>query len=437
MSLKKTILLGLNELNLDFIRFYINEGKLPNFKRLLDNHGYVETTSEEEYELLEPWIQWVTVHTGLSYHEHKVFRLGDITGRNDLKQIWEIAEQEGLSVGAVSPFNAANRLQQPAFFVPDPWTNTKPTGHPYLIKLSKAVSQAVNDNADKKLTLTSILSILNAIRKVIPIKRYKNYLKALKNIKKVGSRALVLDNLLADVFLFEWKKSRPDFASLFLNTGAHFQHHYMFNSGAYNGNQKNPEWYCPSDQDPLLNILIEYDQIIEEILKFENTRLLIATGLHQNPHEHLTYYWRLKNHTEFLDALGLNFHTEVLPRMSRDFLINFKDESDASRGEELLNSCKPSHDNQKIFNVDNRGNSLFVELIYSNDIPKDFTVISGNRIINNFQEYVAFVAIKNGEHNGIGYYINTEWSEKRGKIELKSIFHDLQSLLLNSKPLTQ
>ena len=82
------ILLALNELNIDFIESYIEVGELPNFKKLL-SAGTIKTSSEHQYELLEPWIQWVTVHTGLSYADHKVYRLGDIVNRKDLKQIFE------------------------------------------------------------------------------------------------------------------------------------------------------------------------------------------------------------------------------------------------------------------------------------------------------------------------------------------------------------
>ena len=48
------------------------------------------------------------------------------------------------------------------------------------------------------------------------------------------------------------EKNKPDFSNLFLNSGAHIQHHYLFNSKAYLGNIKNPEWYCPKDYDPLI-----------------------------------------------------------------------------------------------------------------------------------------------------------------------------------------
>ena len=68
----KTILLGLNELNFDYIKFYINQGLLPNFKKILDIQPPIETVSESDYKLLEPWVQWVTIHTGKTFDEHKI-----------------------------------------------------------------------------------------------------------------------------------------------------------------------------------------------------------------------------------------------------------------------------------------------------------------------------------------------------------------------------
>ena len=82
--------------------------------------------------------------------------------------------------------------------------------------------------------------------------RWSHYLKTVFKVKKPGAKALILDSLLADVHLTLWKKHKPDFSNLFLNSGAHIQHHYLFNSKAYQGNIKNPEWYCPKDYDPLI-----------------------------------------------------------------------------------------------------------------------------------------------------------------------------------------
>lgn len=405
--MKKTILLGLNELNFEYIKFYIDKGHLKNFQQVFKDHGYSETVSETKYELLEPWIQWVTVMTGKTFDEHQVFRLGDITEREDLKQVFEKIEDNGYSIGAVSPFNTANRLKKSEFFAPDPWTQTPASGNKTFVNLSNAVSQAVNDNAHGKLTKKSIKALIKGLAKYTSISDYTFYAKNILKLKsQTGVKALILDKLLADAFMLEWKKTKPDFSNLFLNTGAHFQHHYMFNSAAYVGDLKNPQWYCPKEQDPLLEILRLYDQILGSLMKLP-VRLVIATGLHQKPHKHLTYYWRIKEHKAFLDIIGINNYKEVIPRMSRDFLIDFNSKDDAYVAEEILASFKSNINEAEIFTIDNRGESLFVELTYPGEIGENFS-IHGNKRIDDFKKYIAFVAIKNGEHDGIGYVVDTE-----------------------------
>ncbi|MDC0296323.1 hypothetical protein OAK95_01595, partial [Akkermansiaceae bacterium] len=316
-----TILLGLNELNFDFIKFYIKKGLLPNFKRIFNIQPPIETTSEKEYKLLEPWVQWVTIHSGKSFKAHNIFRLGDIVNYPKVKQIFEELEDEGLSVGAVSPFNAENRLNNPAYFIPDPWTNTEPSGNWIVKALYLAVHQAVNDNAKTKLNIKSMISLGLGLLLYVPTSRWFHYVKTVLKAKNPGAKAVFLDSLLADIHLTLWKKYKPDFSNLFLNSGAHIQHHYLFNSKAYQGDLKNPDWYCPDGFDPLIQILTEYDYQIGEILKLEDVKLIIATGLHQQPHERLTFYWRLKEHVKFGEMIGIEKFLEILPRMSRDFLV--------------------------------------------------------------------------------------------------------------------
>ena len=62
--------------------------------------------------------------------------------------------------------------------------------------------------------------------------------------------------------------------------------------------------------------------------------------------------------------------------MSRDFLINFENKSDAKSAEKILLSYVDLDNMDKVFNVDNRGNSLFVEVIYSNNIDDDTAFFS-------------------------------------------------------------
>ena len=429
----KTILLGLNELNFDYIKFYINLGLLPNFKKIFNTQPPIETTSENEYRLLEPWVQWVTIHSGKSYKEHNIFRLGDIVNYPELSQIFEELEAEGLSVGAVSPFNAENRLNNPAFFVPDPWTKTEPFGNWIVKALYQAVHQSVNDNAKDKLNLKSLISLGLGLLLYVPVLRWIHYLKTILKVKKPGAKAIILDSLLADVHLTLWKKHKPDFSNLFLNSGAHIQHHYLFNSKAYVGNIKNPEWYCPKDYDPLIHILSEYDKQIGKLLKQKDLKIIIATGLHQQPYEHLTFYWRLKEHVKFAEMIGIKNFSEILPRMSRDFLVKFNKEAEALNAEYLLNSFYASKDDIKIFEVDNRGTSLFVELVYPKDIEDNDSIYSkeSNLKLEKFKTYIVFVAIKNGEHNGIGYVTSNFDLKQEEKIELTSLKSIIKKVALS------
>lgn len=422
----KTIFLGLNELNFNYIKEYANQGFLPNFKKLFEKYDIVETLSEKKYEELEPWIQWVTISTGMEYAEHQVFRLGDIKKRNDLLQIYEKVENKGYSVAAISPFNADNRLKNPCFFVSDPWTNTEQSGTTLLKALGEAVSQAVNDNASGKLSFKSVMALMLGLIKYPRFSSYPEYFKRIIEIKKKGTKAIILDKLLGDVFISEWKRTNPDFSHLFLNTGAHIQHHYMFNSRAYKGSLKNPDWYCPQTEDPLKEVLIEYDKIVGRLLKLP-VRLILATGLHQVPHSHLTYYWRLKNHVNFLKKINITFQKNVEPRMSRDFLIDFHSTADALRAEVMLNSYKSSLDDEVIFQVDNRGDSLFVELVYSNEITKNFSIV-GDETISNFENEIAFVAIKNGEHNTLGYFLDTGSKPVEKRIPLKQVHFEIMNI---------
>ncbi len=415
------ILLALNELNIDYIKGYISEGKLTNFKRLLQN-GTVSTISEEKYELLEPWIQWTTVQTGKSYDEHQIFRLGDIIYRPDLRQIFEDLENNGLSIGAISPFNAVNRLKSSKFFIPDPWTQTKTSGSYIIKRLSKTISSLVNDNASGKLGTLNILWLLVGFIRYIRVKRWSKFISFFLQRKKPGIKAAILDMILLEVFVTLQKKHKPDYSHLFFNGGAHVQHHYMFNSTQYKGALKNPEWYCPANWDPIYMMLETYDSIIGDLLE-SGERIIGVTGLHQVPHVEQTYYWRPLNHKAFLTEAGVKGEFTVIPRMSRDFLIYSSSKDHAIQIESHLNKFTDSIRNKPVFNVDNRGESLFVEVIYDDDIHEGMCFNGPESIsLMYLRSKLAFVAIKNGKHNGLGYVFSNMSLDIPKEIKLKEIY---------------
>ena len=425
----RLVLLELNEINFDAVRHYLSKGiELPGFKKMFDE-GLYTTTSESIYENLEPWIQWPSAHTGLSYEQHKVFRLGDFVNA-DHEQIFEKIESKGFSVGAISPMNASNNLKRPAYFIPDPWTETKSDGSFLSKNISSAISQAVNDNSQSKLTLSTIFSLILAFFIYVRPSRYIDlFIYALSSLGRSWRKALFLDKFLHEIHLTKLKRSKPDFSTLFLNAGAHIQHHYFYNSDFVEDESlKNPNWYIDENEDPFLEMLKVYDLILNDLHSIKNLDLIVATGLSQSPYNEVKFYYRLKNHKKFLSDIGISF-SNVVPRMTRDFLIKFDSPDDLVEAEEILS--KIYIDEIKMFSeIDNRGNDLFVVLTYPKEITSQTKMhVDGKQY--DLLELVSFVAIKNGEHNPKGYLYLTK-GIKKGVIKNNDHVSNIYNLIYES-----
>jgi hypothetical protein len=400
---RKLLLFEINEVNFEVARLYVDELGLKGFKALLAG-PQIRTSSESAYEQLEPWIQWVSAHSGQTAAEHGVFRLGDIVG-TAIPQMFEQLEEKGVLVGCVSAMNAENRLKKPAYFVPDPWTSTPTDGSFWSKSLGAAVSQAVNDNAKGRISLQSVAALALGLVRFARPSNYATYASlAFRSRGAPWRRALFLDLFLHD---FHWsllKSRKPRFSTLFLNAGAHIQHHYLFNSKAVaNTGQRNPEWYADKHVDPFAEMLTVYDRIIGDYLSLQPSfDVVIATGLTQQPYERLKYYYRLTDHTGFLKKVGIAFDN-VLPRMTRDFLVVFKSAADASAAVARLVTFRGAKDGAPIFgDIENRGASVFLSLVYPSEIDVDFVAeYDGGQMP--LAPWVTFVAIKNGMHNPNGF----------------------------------
>ena len=398
------ILVELNEINFDLVRHYAESGaKLPVLKQLMVQ-GELTSLSEEVYEHLEPWIQWPSVHTGKTYDEHQVFRLGD-AGSYQGAQLFEEIENRGYSVGNLSAMNAVNRLKNPAFFIPDPWTDTPADSSFVSRALAQAVSQTVNDNAGGKITARSAFNLALASIALISPSRYFWFVKKLLwALRKPWRKAIFLDLLLAEYFAGLVKRRQPEFSTLFLNAGAHIQHHYMLSSSVLTDTSfRNPDWYVEPGADPVLEVYQQYDEILGNLTDIPHARHIIATGLSQKPYEKPVFYYRLADHASFLNFLDIDY-VSVEPRMTRDFLIRFGDDAARDRAVEKLTAL--TIDGVALFGqLDKRPNEVFVTMDYPREISSD-TVLDANEFLDKsfkLEEYVNFVAIKNGEHQGKGF----------------------------------
>lgn len=420
---RRLVSLELNELSFDLVREYCARGKLPVFARLLREHTLFETVAEAAHPLLEPWIQWPTVYSGKSYAEHHLFRLGDAVDSRH-PQVWEILEAEGVSVGAVSPINARNGCRQADFFIPDPWTVTAVSGEEPLVRLHAIVRDAVNANAhDRRGALALGRSLLPFLVKYASPRSASEYARILGcAARHKWARAVFLDRFLADLFLNLRARKCTQFASLFLNAGAHIQHHYFYDAAVYDGEGRNPDWYSglrPRGIDPLLFVYEAYDRILADMLALPDTRLLVTTGLSQRPNPDCIYQYRFKDHCSSLAKLGIA-GGHVVPRMSRDFLIEFESEVEARAGERRM--AELSCAGEPLFAVENRGNSLFCQIAYFG--PAEAFADIG------LADQVTLVSIENGIHQTKGYHLDTDVAAGAGasqSIPLAEIFWKMRS----------
>ena len=402
--MKRIILIELNEINFDLVRRYIEEGAdLPVLSQLM-RQGERTSLSEDIYEHLEPWIQWPSVHTGKTYNEHQVFRLGDAVNYQGM-QLFEEIEGRGYSVGNLSAMNAANRMEKPAFFIPDPWTDT-PADSSFISRaLAQAVSQSVNDHTGGKITARTALNFGLASITLISPRHYVWFAKKfLWALNKPWRKAMFLDLLLAEYFVGLVKRKRPEFSTLFLNAGAHIQHHYMLSSPVLTDTAfRNPDWYVEAGADPLLEVYQQYDEILGRLMRLPNARYIIATGLSQKPYDKPVFYYRLADHPSFLDLLDIAY-VSVEPRMTRDFLIRFTDDAARDRAVEKLSAL--AIERVALFGqLDKRPNEVFVTMDYPFEVISD-TVLDANPFLDasfKLAGHVNFVAIKNGEHQGKGF----------------------------------
>ena len=98
-------------------------------------------------------------------------------------------------------------------------------------------------------------------------------------------RAVILDRLQFDLFRWHWKRARPDFSTLFLNSTAHYQHLYWRNMEPEHFKIK-PE---PGEQavyeEAILYGYEQMDRLCGQLMDLagDDTTLVLLTALSQQP----------------------------------------------------------------------------------------------------------------------------------------------------------
>ncbi len=409
----RLILLEFNELTPDLMERFIAKGKLPNFSRFRNESIIHVTEAAEQPPNLEPWIQWPTVHTGLDYCDHRLYRLNE---GHQLAQprIWDVASKADLTCLVFGSMNVNCQDDFKGLVLPDPWcTEFPPTAEleVFFRFIQKNVLEYSNDKVP--LTKRDYVSILHfLITHGLSLSTVASILRQLRG--EDGSRfrwkrAVLLDKLQFDVFRWYWKNRKPSLGTFFANSTAHFQHSYWRNMepDIFDVKPDNPK---PDEYEDAIQFgYEEMDKLIGHFMEMadESTTLIFSTAISQQPclkYEDSggAYFHRSKDFSKFLRHLGINYFIKVAPVMTHQFHVDFDSKESARLASVELSSFTLG--GEQLFQVELQGERVFAGCRIYHRVDEDVEIVSAtNQTPIRFQDFFyRMETSKSGMHHPDG-----------------------------------
>lgn len=442
---RRLIALELNELCPDLLARWMADGSLPNFKRLHDaSEVFVTRADVEEPALLEPWIQWYSVHTGLPYDQHRVFHLteGKRGGHDD---VYRLILAAGRRVASFASMNVAPFSGDGSLFVGDPWSEEGDASPAELNTYNRFVSHNVREysNASDRMGAGDYARFLAFMAShglsAATVSGIVEQLVAEKLTDRELSwrRVAILDALQFDVFRSYYRKLKPDFASFFANSVAHLQHSYWRHMDPEPFTVHPDAQEMASYGDAIRSGYQAMDKIVGRFLKLaeaEGATLMFLTALSQQPflrHEELggQHFYRLHSVEQFLRRIGIAV-AEISPTMTHQYLAQFASAEAAQAGRERLGSLRLD-DGRQLFGfpeIDAEAGSLYFGCQISTRTAPEALVLDGGTAIPFGELFYRIDAIKSGRHHPDGcLWIQT--GRHRVHIEKPSILDVLPTQL--------
>lgn len=352
MKNKKLFLLEINECDFNFIIKGAKKFKCSNILKFFSNKKKINTCTNDNSEgyNLDPWVQWVSVHTGKSSKEHKIFRIGEKLSKK-IPQLWDILSKNGISSSIWGAFNSNLRNKRNInFFFPDPWSFTQ-RAHPEslnkLLMLPRYYAQTYPSPKIIKLFYFALFFFIKIIFSKTILYIFFNFFSFIKIFFKSGLKSynlyFFLDLISLDYFINIYQKKRSDFLIFAMNSFAHYQHNYW--------DEKKNEWV--------------YFWYLEEILKKVNLleksfNTLAYNGFDQKKIKN-EYHLRPRNFEIFFNNLNLNY-ISIEPNMTAGATIFF--DSNKSKYEAIDKLKKIGIYKYPLFEIDStyKQKKIFVKL---------------------------------------------------------------------------
>lgn len=354
---------------------------------------------EHEHHGLDPWVQWVSVHTETPSQEHEVIRLGDVTKLKHT-QIWERIGREGWTTGVWGVMNASrSNAKNNLFFVADPWTFSErpfPENVSGFLQLPGYFAKNYLAPSKSRLLGSALKTSAYLLRNIPLSKLISDGWYLARNVLRTGVNTAVLfgayELMSARVFAKFRKAHNPDANIIFLNSIAHFQHH---------------DWESGGHLDATGEFVFKtIDRVLSFVLPKEgaDVKILVLNGLSQrNVSDEDFYIYRQIDPLRFLERLNLK-PVSVEQCMTNDAHVFFATKEERDNAARILSTGHIEGQNAFYVEVDQFDDTkLFYQLAFWDEVDMKAPLTVGNHLMR-FDEEFAVHAKRTGEHVPEGTY---------------------------------
>jgi hypothetical protein len=353
MNTQPVVLVEFNELSPILMENFLKEGRLPNLKRLYDQSEICISAAEEQEPNLDPWIQWVNVHTGVPYAEHGVFNLSE---GHKLRQkcLWDLVSEAGSPVWVCGSMNVRYDDGIRGYILPDPWATDCPPYPGELKAYFHFIQQNVLEYTNERVPLTKS-DYINFVKFMVghglSLHTVTATLQQLLAEKRTGRgrwrRAFIMDKMQFDMFSAVYRRIKPRFSTFFLNSTAHMQHAYW--------RHMQPELYKVATSEAEQReygsaILLGYkemDGLMGRMLKLvgDEAIVILATALSQQPclrfeEKGGKHGYYVKDYPQLLKFAGIQHAHRVAPVMSGQFWVHLENDEAAAEVQGRLSALR-------------------------------------------------------------------------------------------------
>ncbi|MFO1257585.1 MAG: hypothetical protein U1E78_04120 [Gammaproteobacteria bacterium] len=294
-------ILELNEFNDEFLRLAIKMHALPHLEKVLNyNRSLYKTSDRYNSGYLEPWVQWASIHAGVSSKEHQAKNRDEMP--EHFQMIWNKLAEEGFSSAVWGVINAPiSQSDQIHCFTQDVWSKSESAYPKQLnryLNLGRYVGQHLN-------RLSSWRASLRAHVLKFYLKRAKLNAQVAWDIFKAGLQSFGPKPFVFMAYhehasvlklLDMMKDKKPKVTFLCLNLLSYLEHHYWSQSDEFT-----PEMlFGLKHLDRLLGMIIDHNPEITFVMHNGLSQLNMNSEKGQ-------YYYQPKHLYQFLIDMRIRF----------------------------------------------------------------------------------------------------------------------------------